>query len=82
MNGGWKPRAGGCESDVAFEDLPTEVQRYVREAREWASGEGAWSSVEFVDRPRGRLFSVRRTVDELGLEEITVAEIRYVEHRP
>lgn len=80
----WKAARGEgrCESDTPFEELPDEVQRRVVEARGWEPSGGRWSSVEFVDRPNGRLFTVTRFQEDADeTEEIRVAEIRYVERR-
>lgn len=80
MTGEWKPTKQRTE---ALDDLPAEVQKYVREARTWGEPGGMrWTGVTFVEFPNGRLFSVRRTeFEDEGVAEIEVAEIKYVERR-
>lgn len=79
--GDWMPSETQFKNSVAFDDLPAEVQRQVKEAREWAMIDGGWEAILFVDEPHGNHWSVRRSTDEIGTEEIEVVEIRYLERR-
>lgn len=81
MSEEWKASEVPFRNAAAFGDLPSEVQERVREARRWEKVDGGWQAINFVDEPHGNFWSVRRSTDELGTEEIEVVEIRYVERR-